>query len=856
MDDTYSRLMAAAHAGAFGINEMELPTAEQCRAGNYRKGRVTVQGLPLVIEVPQGQRRMGKSDGKPWSTILMAHYGYIAATQGADGDALDVFVGPVPESTRVWVVNQIGKGGAFDEHKILLGFIDRESALAAYRNSYERGWTGMGDVVACSINQLKWWVKYGNTAIPLTERALPHDGNSDMSNEIVWDSAGQPVGLEVVDLIYRLRQGDAEGLLLDAVTLADIMEESEGEAALDALVVEYVQAERKAEQLRKVMDALGGDVTVPTVQVTAPFKQRGTTNVVFLYELSDGQTVSVWMHNPDNTPNKILPTDELVSWRWLLNKKDITVLVAPERGQDLKPREVATRIMRLAAKNSARFAKANGARAERMSNIERMRSEVTDKEAELASLDAQHADLTEKVEAKRARKPATLETNDQEGATRPEPEFDPTTPEGYEKATQDEQLQIAHQDQLDSFFQGRLIDVRNALRDLGWEGERYKPLSKTASTGDVWQFEPRYKQVGGGANIVEFYPQLYIYRNGQKVTTENWATEDRLTLTPEALAKLIDSVVPQTKADPQPEPAPEPDLQPKPEPSGEGSEDGKFNATASRTTLKAAKAFAATCEGETKITRVDLPNYSFYYEIAYNKKDKPKGGKKTIYHTLPDGGVATVTTARDYTHIIAVHRIGADGQTEWGYWGWSQSAESAEKTAKTVITRTDWQPQVFEINNLGSAKGSKPAKEVGGAMPEPEPQPEAQQTKSEWEGEVAEIIAETMSITTSDAQGIVQAQDFYMTQSWGKGMTAQQTAEKIMAESGATSAANEALTEALAFLQTVVDGQVDFMDEGLADQLEKMHDDFAGDEGFMPLFEKAAQAYSDYMVQQARNALA
>lgn len=414
MSDTYARVNAAAHSGAFGINEMQLPTAEQCRAGNYLKGRTVLHGMPIAIEVPQGQRRMGKSDGKPWSTILMAHYGYLAGTQGADGDALDIFVGPVPESQSVWVVNQINKDGSFDEHKLLLGYIDEETARSAYMNSYERGWTGLGSLVACSIEQLKWWVKFGNTTIPLTERALPHDGAPQM-NDIVWDNVtAEPVGHLMSDLIHHLRQDDCEGLLLDAVSVSDIMEDSDGEEVLDALVVEYAKAERKAEQLRKIMDAMGGSLKAVAVQVTPPFKQRGTTNVVFLFELSDGQTISIFLHNPDSTPHRILPQDELVSWSWRLNKKDVSILVAPEKGQDLNPREVARRIMKLAERNSARFGKANATRAQRMESIEGLKGEVASKESALAALDALFSELTVKVEAKRALPPkATLQANDQ-----------------------------------------------------------------------------------------------------------------------------------------------------------------------------------------------------------------------------------------------------------------------------------------------------------------------------------------------------------------------------------------------------------------------------------------------------------
>ncbi|WP_339534767.1 hypothetical protein [Pseudomonas hunanensis] len=51
----------------------------------------------------------------------------------------------------------------------------------------------------------------------------------------------------------------------------------------------------------------------------------------------------------------------------------------------------------------------------------------------------------------------------------------------------------------------------------------------------------------------------------------------------------------------------------------------------------------------------------------------------------------------------------------------------------------------------------------------------------EWEGAVTDAVAEALQVSRSDASGIVEAQPFYMQQSWGKGMDAQQTAAKILA---------------------------------------------------------------------------
>ncbi|WP_409286834.1 hypothetical protein [Pseudomonas guariconensis] len=54
---------------------------------------------------------------------------------------------------------------------------------------------------------------------------------------------------------------------------------------------------------------------------------------------------------------------------------------------------------------------------------------------------------------------------------------------------------------------------------------------------------------------------------------------------------------------------------------------------------------------------------------------------------------------------------------------------------------------------------------------------------SQWEEAVVALVAEKLEITHSDAEGVVQAQDFYMVQSWGKGMNAEETAEKVISES-------------------------------------------------------------------------
>ncbi|MCU9527471.1 hypothetical protein [Pseudomonas mosselii] len=58
-----------------------------------------------------------------------------------------------------------------------------------------------------------------------------------------------------------------------------------------------------------------------------------------------------------------------------------------------------------------------------------------------------------------------------------------------------------------------------------------------------------------------------------------------------------------------------------------------------------------------------------------------------------------------------------------------------------------------------------------------------EQTYSSWEEEITQLIADDLGVSYSDAAGIVEGQDFYVTQSWGKGMNARETADKVLKES-------------------------------------------------------------------------
>lgn len=539
-----SEPFASAHAGAHGAatspwNARKTPTEAQMRAGNYAMGVVWWQGMRLHIENPAHTVREGADpDGTPWRNTMLAHYGYFAGTRGADGDGVDVFLGPLPESEAVWVLNQTDGAGQFDEHKVLAGFVDERAAVDAYRLSYSPGWSRFGPPVRLSLAQLRWWLKYGDLSRPLSTDILPPEPAMNQANDlptVLWDSAAEPLhDMNLSTVLYRIRVNDArEGLMMDPVTMADLIEGAEI-VRMDALVTMAGMLKPKMDALQRVMEAAAGEVKPLAMQITEPVRRFGGVHVAVLFELSDGQTVTIWFHNPDSTPARLSPADDLVSWKWQLNKKDITIVVAPEKGKDLNVREVARRIMRLAEKNSAAFQRANARRAATVAEVQGLKDTLASKQAELASLQQQ-------IEvAKVEREERTAQTGTPEWKAR---DFDPVA--NYMRIRGNEDAMLYWQDALDSTFQGRIVEVRNALRDLGWEGEQNGTLTFNGATLGM-----KLTQVGAGRNVVGV---LWTVTGNLKPTATYGADGllDDLEATPAELAQQLhmDVALPEAAAE-------------------------------------------------------------------------------------------------------------------------------------------------------------------------------------------------------------------------------------------------------------------------------------------------------------------
>lgn len=157
------------------INSPAIPTPAQAEAGNYRKHHVRIQGMDVTIETPKGRSR------KPGWPKMACHYGYIKRTLGADGDHVDVMIGPHVDSELVVVVDQVSQAGRFDEHKCLIGFRDTQTAIDTYRKCYSRGWR-VGPVTTMTIGQFKSWLADGDQTKMVSKQVSKYAAEEAVGN--------------------------------------------------------------------------------------------------------------------------------------------------------------------------------------------------------------------------------------------------------------------------------------------------------------------------------------------------------------------------------------------------------------------------------------------------------------------------------------------------------------------------------------------------------------------------------------------------------------------------------------------------------------------------------------------------
>lgn len=137
-----------------------------------RPREIVYAGHPVYIETFRGEERRGL---RGWVTKMPADYGYIRGTGSAEGggEALDCYLGPDEGAGTVYVVDQVDPAsGAFDEHKVMLGYPSRVLALRDYQRAFNdgSGAARVGGVKAFSRAQFAEWLVSGDVTAPAGRR--------------------------------------------------------------------------------------------------------------------------------------------------------------------------------------------------------------------------------------------------------------------------------------------------------------------------------------------------------------------------------------------------------------------------------------------------------------------------------------------------------------------------------------------------------------------------------------------------------------------------------------------------------------------------------------------------------------
>lgn len=172
----------------------------------------------------------------------------------------------------------------------------------------------------------------------------------------------EPVTLEEIENTYTADLLVEDNLLLSAITTKN----NRLKKTMEALVREINKSftgnlEAGAEHYSLISERLKGHV-IPSAIISNPRKAGQYAIITALIPISDGQSVSVIFYAPDDDPLKINDTDTLIAFRFLLNKRDVTHIVAPVGGKDISLRQTCFSIAQAVEKNSEKF-QANSAKA-------------------------------------------------------------------------------------------------------------------------------------------------------------------------------------------------------------------------------------------------------------------------------------------------------------------------------------------------------------------------------------------------------------------------------------------------------------------------------------------------------------
>ena len=303
-------------------------TSTQKRSGEYQKGEVNLRGINITIENPKGTYRSGISDGVQWKSLMNYTYGFINNSVGADGDEIDIFLGPLAESNQdflVYIIHQNDcETGLYDEDKIMFGFNSSIEAKQAYLSCYEENWGGYGSMEQTNIPGFIIWLKERTNGVFINKLNLKNN--------------------EVMNNIHLIK---LEGEVLEGQTLLDLQKQAGNLEGIETLVISIGSPGGDVEEGIKIMvwfDYLSSiGIKVVTLVVSNAY------SIASLIMLAADHTIiakdaDVMVHNPMLPELKLVNANELESHIKDLRKIEATMYDLYEVFTEL-PREKVKELM-------------------------------------------------------------------------------------------------------------------------------------------------------------------------------------------------------------------------------------------------------------------------------------------------------------------------------------------------------------------------------------------------------------------------------------------------------------------------------------------------------------------------------
>lgn len=356
----------------------------------------------------QGDERVYRAqDGTKGTLKCVCDVGYIA---GNAWNMLAIVLPGFTDNEAWYVVNLVDQQNVFLASVAVLGATSAEHAVNMSLRTFNGDFCGVATASPYDVPEAQAFVLkrlLDNEARAMFKSRVNYEELAKIRNRLtlvpaVWNGSSDIVSHKNVgELVSDIARNDYNSELVTQVSPAiiqsEVMQGSETDQ-YDSIVTQVSRLDTWSKRIMLAMGEAADKVKPVNVTTTDPFKKNGVVNVAQIYELSDGQTLTIVYHNPDSTPARLDAKDILTSWKFLLNKRDVTAVLQPKSGKDVNVNDLAKRILKIAEANSARFIRNQERKAGAQQALDELDKIEQEKRDLLASLIQEIAELQRQLD--------------------------------------------------------------------------------------------------------------------------------------------------------------------------------------------------------------------------------------------------------------------------------------------------------------------------------------------------------------------------------------------------------------------------------------------------------------------------